>query len=290
MYHIDMANTNNVDNKTKKEEITADQEFPYSKETIVFDDERDNEVPWHWHPYFELFYIDEGKIEYTIEGLGPVIFDKGEAGIINTNILHMTRALKKTVQDVHLFSPYFLDDIQGIIYKRYISPFISSNIKYIKITDPDIIDFLKRSYMIKRSDTGYELILRNTISEIYLYLYKEHLSDLDDTRSNDTKIKEVLSFIYECFGDDIDADDMAMTVGISKRALYRLFKSALDMTPNGFLNLHRIKEARRRLLETDDQITDIAIDCGFNSVSYFCKVFKDETGISPLKFRNLAKY
>ena len=284
-----MANRNHVDIKTKREEVPVDKEFPYSKEKVIFFDGH-YEVSWHWHPYFELFYVDEGKVEYTIEGMGPVIFTQGDAGIINTNILHMTKALEKTTQEVHLFSPYFLDDIQGIIYKRYISPFINSSIKYIKITDQKITDKIKDSFMIDDREIGYEIILREYIADIYLDLYKDKIMDSKDLRHNDTKIKEVLSYIYAHFSDDIDVDDMAMSLGISKRALYRLFKTSLDMTPTSFLNLHRIKEARRRLIETGDQITDIAIDCGFNSVSYFCKVFKDDTGISPLKFREMARY
>ena len=49
---------------------------------------------------------------------------------------------------------------------------------------------------------------------------------------------------------------------------------------------HRIQAAAERLLKTDDQISEIALDCGFRDSNYFSRQFRKRYGVSPRAFRN----
>ena len=72
-------------------------------------------VPWHWHKTVELFYMESGSIEYDTPG-GKLLFPAGSGGIVNSNVLHMTKAIsqkEKNIQLLHIFDVSLLAGEQG---------------------------------------------------------------------------------------------------------------------------------------------------------------------------------
>ena len=59
----------------------------------------------------------------------------------------------------------------------------------------------------------------------------------------------------------------------------------MDITPYEYLIQHRIKEASKRLRQTDDRILDIALQCGFDSIGHMGRYFRRYCGCSPSAFR-----
>ena len=59
-----------------------------------------------------------------------------------------------------------------------------------------------------------------------------------------------------------------------------------NLTLKRLANKMRMEEAKRLLRETDLRITDIALELGFNNITYFNHLFKDTVGIAPSEFRN----
>jgi transcriptional regulator GlxA family with amidase domain len=64
----------------------------------------------------------------------------------------------------------------------------------------------------------------------------------------------------------------------------------MHITPNYFISNLRLNTAKKILIETDLPVYDIAAQCGFENVPYFCFTFKKETGTSPLEFRKKYSY
>ena len=64
----------------------------------------------------------------------------------------------------------------------------------------------------------------------------------------------------------------------------RLFKRAMGENFNEYVNSLRISEAKLMLTATTKSVADIAAECGFSSVSYFSKIFKEKTNVTPHKF------
>ena len=69
----------------------------------------------------------------------------------------------------------------------------------------------------------------------------------------------------------------------------RLFKQYTGKTPIEYLNNYRIEQAAKLLIETNDSITDIAFDCGFENTSYFIRKFKAQKSATPKQYRTLHK-
>ena len=100
------------------------------------------------------------------------------------------------------------------------------------------------------------------------------------------KVDEVAHYIVEHCTERISLDDLAGRFYINKFYLSRIFKEVTSFTINDYLNVNRIKKAHRLLLETDDSITSIAEQLGYENITYFERVFKKYRNMTPLKYRN----
>ncbi|MBQ7335923.1 MAG: helix-turn-helix transcriptional regulator [Clostridia bacterium] len=88
---------------------------------------------------------------------------------------------------------------------------------------------------------------------------------------------------------DLSVAQIAQEVGISSSLLFRLFREEEYTTPIDFLRHTRIRRAKQLLLQNPQiRIAELAAACGFSDCAYFCKVFKDLTGMTPKRF--LAAY
>ena len=80
-------------------------------------------------------------------------------------------------------------------------------------------------------------------------------------------------------------DSVAENVGLSPAGLRARFKAETGFTLHEYLLHRRVEEARRRLAETEDDITTLAHELGFSSSQYFATVFRRETGTTPGAYR-----
>jgi AraC-like DNA-binding protein len=115
------------------------------------------------------------------------------------------------------------------------------------------------------------------------YFAKQAYSGKDTQKIH--KLKKVLKYIRDNFANEITLDDMAREADLSTKYFCSFFKNMTGTTPVKYLLTYRIERAARKLLSTDDSITQIAYDCGFNDLSYFIKTFKDIKKITPKHYR-----
>ncbi|MVX65583.1 helix-turn-helix domain-containing protein [Clostridium chromiireducens] len=79
------------------------------------------------------------------------------------------------------------------------------------------------------------------------------------------------------------------TLGISQNRLIELFHKHYDMTPIEYINNLRIDNAKKLLLITDASIVNIAVQCGFGSLSNFYEFFKKQVKQTPNEYRKSKK-
>lgn len=103
--------------------------------------------------------------------------------------------------------------------------------------------------------------------------------------NHDGLMDSVKSYIRENYAYNFSIGDLAELFGYNAKYLGRTFKNRTGTTVNAFCNALRVAEAKRLLKETQMRITDIALETGFNNISYFNYVFSRETGMSPGAYR-----
>lgn len=98
-------------------------------------------------------------------------------------------------------------------------------------------------------------------------------------------LEKAKAFLEENFQADLSVEAVADHLGISQSLLFRLFQEEERATPMEYLRSVRIRKAGQMLLEGRLKVYEIAAACGFSDTAYFCKVFKAQTGDSPLSYR-----
>lgn len=102
------------------------------------------------------------------------------------------------------------------------------------------------------------------------------------------QISKVKDFISKNFALPISLEETAAEVFLSKNYLSSLFKSELGISFNDYVETVRIQNSKILLLNTRQSMSEIATNVGFSSQSYFSKVFKRHTGMTPMQYRNLS--
>ncbi|MNO39765.1 Bifunctional transcriptional activator/DNA repair enzyme AdaA [compost metagenome] len=97
--------------------------------------------------------------------------------------------------------------------------------------------------------------------------------------------EKIMSFIEEHFHEEINLDQLAEEIHLSKSYVSRIFHQETGGRLVDYLTARRIKQACRLLGTTDLSIEQIGIAVGFPNASYFNQLFKKVLGTTPLKYR-----
>ena len=283
-----------------KEERLPDflPEFPYIASHVNMGSYIGRTCPWHWHRAVELFYIESGVLEYHIPG-GKLIFPAGSGGLVNSNVLHMTRDAGEkgnTVQLLHIFDSSFIAGEPGSrIEKKYVLPVVSaSGLEVIPLYPEDekqaeILRLIRKSFCLSGQEPGYEIFLREALSRIWLHLFVMSYSRFQEKgrreKANE-KIKQMMVYIHEHYGEKIPVARLAAAAFISERECYRAFGDCLHMTPVEYMMGYRLQIACRMLAESRESVTSISHACGLGTSSYFGKIFREHMGCTPLEYRS----
>lgn len=279
------------------EELLPDfsPDFPYIASYVELDKHVGRQSPWHWHKEVELFYMLQGALEYSTPQK-KLFFSKGSAGFVNSNVLHMSKAIDgiaPVISLLHIFNPILISGYIGsIIDQKYVSPLVtSSGIEIISIY-PDspehlqLLDTLRQSFELSEQNY-YEIKLRAVLSELWcklLDISKPLIDNKNNSQTND-KIKMMMAFIHKHYYEKITIPQIASNAFISERECFRIFRNCLKMTPVEYITNYRIQRACYMLTESNESITYICQACGLGSSSYFSKLFHKLVGCSPTQYR-----
>lgn len=226
--------------------------------------------------------------QYTISGMGALDF-KGE-----TKFVYPGQAFLLMVPENHC---YYLPKESK-----------SWEFLFVTVYGSDLIrlagDFRRRhgvlksyrddSPVIANAECMLQQALGNKITDRYIasalaYSFGMALmaepsgTELDD---NYEVIRKIHHYCVKNISKNITVDDMANFAGFSRWHFSRIFQKLEGMPPHKFMLDLKMRLAVRLLQTTDKSIKEIANNCGFEDISYFCKVFRNHHHISPGNFRH----
>ena len=256
-------------------------------------------IPWHWHEEMEIILALEGdtlvlcgETEYTLR--------EGEALFVNSNVLHKLKRAQKSVPcRIHslLFTPEFVSGFpQSIVRQRYIAPLSRCTTLSEVLLRPDVpwqqeaIRRFREAFAAFTSDRyGFEISVQVELMQFLLILLEnlqDRVCETDPVQNKDAvRIKQMLAFIHEHYAESLTVAQIAGVSSISESECYRCFRKVLDTSPIDYLLLYRVRAAAGLLTDTDMSVSDICFATGFNSPSYFAKMFRQELLISPRAYR-----
>jgi len=116
--------------------------------------------------------------------------------------------------------------------------------------------------------------------------FTEHVINIIDS-SHPTTIKLALQYIHNHYFENLTLDVVSEVAELSPKYLSTVFKKEMNISFSDYINNLRISEAKRLLTTSNRTILDIALELGYDDQSYFTKVFKKQTQLTPLKYRKL---
>ncbi len=111
----------------------------------------------------------------------------------------------------------------------------------------------------------------------------------DESEELKRRIYDTMLYIQRNYAEDITAEQCAKNVSLSLYYFSRSFKAIAGRSFKKYLNFVRIIHAKQLLASTDMPITEIATECGFNSVSHFIVTYKELQNTTPLAYRKACK-
>lgn len=106
--------------------------------------------------------------------------------------------------------------------------------------------------------------------------------------SSSNRLAFVIRYIREHLDEDLTIEELSDKVYMSESNFYRVFKNELGLSPIAFINNERLKKASSLLKDQHIQVKEVYMACGFNSLSYFNRVFKKAFQMSPSAYQKQA--
>lgn len=255
--------------------------------------------PTHWHEELELLLVTDGSAQLQV-GDHEYVLQAGEALFVNSGEVHAGYGLTDIPCKLEalVFHPSLLQSsTYDSIQDRYIQPLLNQQfhtpvrVEGTADWERQIIDLIRSIVQDNRQrPPAYELATKAKLSLIVALLLSNS-TRIESGRSyprrshKADRLKRVLQYMHEHYHETIRLKDLAETVNMSEEHFCRFFKQMTKKSPVAYLNHYRMQKAAQLLADTDRKIVEIAMEVGFESISYFISVFKREFGMTPNQYR-----
>lgn len=252
------------------------------------------EAPLHYHPEYELTLIIQGNGKRFV-GDSIENFEAGDLVLLGSNLPHFWRSDKvfyensKPVSEaiVIQFSTNFIKDIleklpecKSIISMMNLS---KSGIKFSGVFQP-FLEKIVEERGTKRLLRLLELLEFLSKTTDYQLLASEHFNIKPDDAENE-RMKKILEFTLDNFQNEILIETIAEIAHLTVPSFCRYFKSRTRKTYIEYLNEIRVSHARKLLINNELGISQVGLESGFQNLSHFHRIFKNQVGVTPLAYR-----
>jgi len=111
-----------------------------------------------------------------------------------------------------------------------------------------------------------------------------HLREAAANETSD-RLAHVVQYIRAHIREKLSVKELSRKACMSESHFHRVFKNELGLSPVEFINEERLKLAARLLLEAGKQVSEVYLECGFNSLSYFNRMFKRKHAVAPSQYQ-----
>ena len=252
----------------------------------------------HYHDAYEIYYLLQGERNYFIKDRTYTV-TKGNLVFININDLHKTVDTKKgTIFYERIlinFKKEFLDSMLTPSIMQELSTLINleSSIIPMSFDENRLIEELLFNMLKENSSTlpGSKLYTKTLLLQLLMVINRcaVNSAKVPKNEFKNENIFRIVRYLNSNYSEKISLKILGDKFFISPSHLSRTFKNVTGFNIINYLNIIRIKEAQKLLIESNENITEIAYKVGYDSVIHFERVFKSINSISPLKYRNIKK-
>lgn len=253
------------------------------------------EYPIHWHESIELLMVIKGNVNVTIES-GTYTVREKEIEIINLEEAHRIYSENDNKVlvfhiDPNFFQKYY-DDIKNMFFYTDTSDYDTQRDEKYQILRKYLA--IMMCEVVQKGDDYDEYIEETLIELLYHLINNFHYLtyEKEELRDNDEQLERyhrIAKYIYNNYNNKISLQDIAKKEFLSTHYLSHEIKNTMGLNFKDFVNLARVEEALKLLLDTDMTITEISAEVGFSHTRYFNKNFKKHYKLTPMQYRKKYK-
>ncbi|MBP3594366.1 MAG: helix-turn-helix transcriptional regulator [Lachnospiraceae bacterium] len=282
-----------MDSRMRESKNRGTPRFPfelytmYTKKKKIF-------VACHWQEETEILRVKSGEVELILNGIIHTL-SEGDIAFINPGQLHQLHGMTMdTMYYAYVFPMEFLAfEQEDIVQSQIISPVLEQTIGFPNLVKCGSSLHQSILYLVdeiieinKERLPMYEFRTKILLLELLCLLKQENGFVSHFAVKQVDVCKNILSYIKKHYSEKITVAAIAGEVGLSENYFSAFFTEHFDMSFINYLTMYRIEQACTLLETTDLPITEIALQTGFESISYFISKFKTVNGLTPNKYRN----
>ena len=273
--------------------------FPFNVYHVCIPDWM-KKYPLHWHDEFEMIFIQKGQGYFSVNGYKNVC-QAGDLILVPPGSIHsidqnkndfveyfniiFSFSLLEENPDSHCFRNYLNQLSENDCMKDL---FLRADSPICKKLTPLVCDLIEHRH---EEYSGYEMMIKSRLYEILYILFNENLNDKKISthnqreKENALRLKKILSYMKEHFAEKITIEEISNIASLSESRFMTFFKNQTGTSFIKYLNDYRLEAAAEQLLQTRKSITQIALENGFENISYFVRAFKNKYNCTPHDYR-----
>ena len=240
-------------------------------------------VPHYHEDAFEFTILAKGTMEfYTNDRLYTL--SGGDVFISYPNEIHSTNNTPIPLNHQYWMQVDISDPTQFFFLRPDIATDLITRLQrlqhhIVKMNNPTLLSIIKRAFSLAFANKNVHL------TADLLLVFLEELSMTADNEEHTTSadIERALSYIDAHCTDYIELEELADLCHLSVSQFKQKFRRQTGTAPREYINHQKIRYARKLLL-TDRSITEVAMEMGFENISYFSTVFKKYSMVSPREY------
>ena len=240
----------------------------------------------HKHPAFSFIYYFQPVSEFVIEGKN-ISYDLANGkclSAISPGIGHQEIPQESFQSYIAIMvkDTFFCEEIKQ--YTDQIPDFQGE----VYVPHPELLGLLRCFMLEANSNRAGRAHLLEHLAHVIVHLIAWSVIDHSCKTIplyNRFEVDRAIAYMNSHFSEKITVDDLAQQIHWSSGHFSKVFKSVTGSSPIDFLQMIRLQKARMMLLNSAKSITEIAIECGFVSSSYFSYCFLDKYKTTPSDFR-----
>lgn len=243
----------------------------------------------HYHDSHQLIYVKKGQIRLQI-GRNTYEAGPGTLALISRLEPHSIEILS---EDYERFTVTVSPEVQN--YTAYMGETLVSALvnrpdtfqHAVCLTDTEETEKLLQ-LLVGESDSTEILVGKMRVfllSQLLVLFCRAYPKSIPEKPENLQRIQQIRLYLEENFAYKCDLASLADRFHLSQSYLSHQFREVTGSSVIAYLTAFRIAEAKRRLVDTDCPVVQVATECGFTDHSNFGRTFRSMTGMSPKEFR-----
>ncbi len=262
--------------------------FDFPIALYVVDENAPNyQMPFHWHIEYEIIFVKKGSFEASFDGK-KYLLNEGDCAWIGEGVVHGGEPIDCRYECVDFDLGTLMQN--SPVCMKSIAEFSSNANGFTGVFHSGSVqaEIAEKIFSAMNSENeGYQLTTIGLLWQFMgsLLVFRNENDLVSKNKSQVLRLKNVLTYIRDNYENSVSLSELAEVAGMAPRYFCRAFSGMTGKTPIDYLNYYRVEQACEMIVLTDNSVTDIALSCGFNDMSYFSKTFAKYKNISPSAYR-----